>query len=112
MEICAKSDISLLLSLCDGLVWESMKVEEGRKRVNYFVKDLFGDPENYPDVYSTPVTDLIKFADEVIFSHPLVTYLLTLQWDLFGKRIFAINQLLWTDVTLLFFLAFTIVQYL
>merc|ERR1712096_151368 len=76
MEICAMSDISLLLTISDGLVWESMKVEEGRKRVNYFVRDIYGDPEGYPDPYKTPITDLIKFADEVVFSHPLITYLL------------------------------------
>jgi hemoglobin-like flavoprotein len=110
MEICAKSDISLLLVLCDGLVWESMKVEDGRKRVNYFLRDIYGDPENYANAYSVPMVDTIKFADEVIFAHPLVTYLLTLQWRLFGQRMFVQYQALWFTATILFFFGFTVVD--
>lgn len=110
MEICAKSDISLLLELCDGLVWESMKVEDGRKRVNYFLRDIYGDPENYADAYSVPMQDVIKYADGVVFAHPLVTYLLTLQWELFGQKMFMMYQALWFTGTILFFFGFTVVD--
>jgi hypothetical protein len=103
LEICSKSDISLLLTLCDGLVWESMKVDDGRKRVNYFLRDVYGEPAIYDDVYTSPITDVIKFADESIFSHPLITYVVTLQWNLFGKRVFWMKQLMWTGATILYF---------
>ena len=34
-------------------MWESSKVFNGKRRVNYFIKDVYGDPTNpmYFDVY-------------------------------------------------------------
>ncbi len=34
----------LLFVLLDGLMWESNQVVNGMKRVNYFVRDLYGNP--------------------------------------------------------------------
>eukprot|EP00961_Rhodomonas_salina_P068530 919716-Rhodomonas_salina.2 len=43
----------LLDTLFDGLMWHSSAVHQGRLRVNYYIKELYGDPEEEPNVWKS-----------------------------------------------------------
>jgi hypothetical protein len=41
-------------------------------RVNYYVRELYGDPETFPDAWATPFGVLALNGPTSIFVHPLV----------------------------------------
>merc|ERR1719353_2253154 len=89
-EICCANSMDLLLTLFDGLTWECSKVNNGRRKVNYYLKDLYGDPNRkvYENPYNTPLATLVNARDDRPFAHPLASQLIELQWTLFGRAIF------------------------
>jgi hypothetical protein len=109
VEICSANSMDLLLVLFDGLVWECAKVQDGRRKVNYYLKDFFGDPNRkiYEDPYKTPLNCLVAMKDDRPFAHPLVSQLILMQWDLFGRTNFIKFQIMNSILTLLFLLGFT-----
>ena len=62
----------LLEDLFDGMLWHSAVVEDDLVRVNYYVRELMGGPEAYPDSWDTPFGVLALNGPTGIFEHPLV----------------------------------------
>jgi hypothetical protein len=89
----------LLTVLLDGHMWTSRFIENGKRRVNFYIRELYGDPSN-PEttavsssmlgmfVYRLPMTELH------LFTHPLTTFIVDLKWRLFARRSFFTMQAL------------------
>lgn len=89
----------LLTTFLDGHLWSSRFMQEGHRRVNYYVKELYGDPylEENANVYNTMLGVFIKRLPESElgnFAHPCVAFVINLKWELFAQRNFALGQLL------------------
>ena len=63
----------LLQTLLDGLLWHSREKKERQVRVNYYISELYGQPEEYPDPWQSPLARLVEYADNDTFAHPAVT---------------------------------------
>ena len=64
----------LLEDVFDGMLWHSATVEANDLvRVNYYIRELLGDPDSYPDAWDTPLGVLALRGPTSIFEHPLVT---------------------------------------
>lgn len=89
----------LLPTFLDGHLWISRHSEEGFRRVNYYVKELYGDPYvpgNW-NTYNTPLGLLVSRlpASEVaVFAHPCIQFVVDLKWEQFGRRDFGFLQAL------------------
>mmetsp|Transcript_44684 Transcript_44684/g.103258 ORF Transcript_44684/g.103258 Transcript_44684/m.103258 type:complete len:1213 (-) Transcript_44684:53-3691(-) len=93
-KICFEAPV-LLNVLFDGLIWRSRMVEDGRRRVNYYIKYLVVNPENKFDQAMEWITDL---GDPKIVCHPIIVLLTDLIWSrvayatfLFGKAWFVLT---------------------
>mmetsp|Transcript_14931 Transcript_14931/g.35579 ORF Transcript_14931/g.35579 Transcript_14931/m.35579 type:complete len:934 (-) Transcript_14931:434-3235(-) len=90
---------SLISTLLDGHIWSSRFMQNGRRRVNFYVAELYGDPsmpENR-NVYNTALGVLITKlpdSDVSVFGHPCITFLVELKWRLFARRRFMLSQML------------------
>jgi len=87
----------LLPTFLDGHLWTSAAMKDGARRVNFYVKELYGDPSvlRNGSVNSTPL-GLIVFglpASEVhVFAHPVIKFLVDLKWDQFARTDFLKRQ--------------------
>jgi hypothetical protein len=55
------------------MMWYSGTVEEDDVvRVNYYLRELYGDPESFPDAWAAPFGVLALKGPSSIFVHPLV----------------------------------------
>jgi hemoglobin-like flavoprotein len=60
--------------LLNGLVWHSRKkVAGGLVVVNYYIKDIYGDPGDHADPWLSPLAHIIMTAHNDIIKHPVVT---------------------------------------
>jgi hemoglobin-like flavoprotein len=102
----AEANATILFLLFDGLMWESSKVENNRRRVNYFFKDVWGNPnlDMFGDVYKTPLSTLVNMGESEIYSHPILITLIDRQWEDFGQYVFGKFQ----SVYLLMLVTFTL----
>ena len=97
----------LLEDLFDGMLWHSALVEEGDKvRVNYYLRELYGDPDVFPDTWGTPFGVLALQGPTSIFVHPLVIKVLDIKWRNFGKKWFLVLEGWYTLVLIIFQIAF------
>ena len=99
---------SLLPVLMDGLMWRSRMAVQGFRRVNYFIRDIFGDPtmERYHDPYHTPLAELTRLHDPDLFTHPVVQFLVDVKWQAFGRRMFLKSQAFFIVVLITFMIAY------
>ena len=74
-------------------------------KVNYYVSDLYGNPEKVPDVWSSPLAVFVKEGSAKTWKHPAVKKVLQLKWETFGLRMFVISEVGFGFVLLLFMLA-------
>jgi len=93
---------NLVEDLLDGLMWHSQTVLNGRLRVNYFIKDLYGNPEDIHDPWQTALAIFCLKGLPDMFMHPCLEKLLAMKWTRFGKSIFMTVQALFLLVTVLF----------
>eukprot|EP00291_Cryptomonas_curvata_P022400 CAMPEP_0172170956 /NCGR_PEP_ID=MMETSP1050-20130122/11618_1 /TAXON_ID=233186 /ORGANISM="Cryptomonas curvata, Strain CCAP979/52" /LENGTH=924 /DNA_ID=CAMNT_0012842321 /DNA_START=324 /DNA_END=3094 /DNA_ORIENTATION=+ len=97
----------LLEDLFDGMLWHSATVEDGDQvRVNYYLRELLGDPAVYADAWDTPFGVLALHGPTGVFEHPLVTKALDLKWRRFGMRWFLALEGWYTLVFVAFEVAF------
>ena len=54
-------------------MWHSKDVENGSLRVNYYIKEMFGDPNNEPNVWKSPLAILVATGKPEIFEHPVAS---------------------------------------
>jgi len=60
--------------LLNGLLWHSRKkVSGGLVVVNYYIKDIYGDPGDHADPWLSPLAHIIMTAHNDIIKHPVVT---------------------------------------
>ena len=89
----------ILPAFLDGHLWTSRFMEEGCQRVNYYIKDLYGDPyvPQNANVYNTTLGVFISKlpASELkLFSHPCIDLVINLKWEQFALKEFLIGQLM------------------
>ncbi|KAJ1487502.1 hypothetical protein T484DRAFT_1889118 [Baffinella frigidus] len=91
------------MNVLDGCMWHSKEKVEGRLvRVNYYISELFGDPSESPDVWTSPLAILVASGDSTPFKHPAVRMVLELKWKHFGLPIFLLIEGCFTVVLALF----------
>merc|ERR1712112_526870 len=99
---------NLLPILFDGLMWRSRVTDSGSKRVNYFIRDVYGDPtsERYFDPYHTPLAELgrLHFAEH--FVHPVTQFIVDLKWSTFVRALFIQGQFYFFVVLVLFMIGY------
>jgi len=91
----ARGIVSVLL---DGLVWRSRYTEQGRRRVNYFVKHLLIDSKGS---FNNAMSWIVDMKDPKIVCHPLLVLLSDTVWN--GPVIhtfLALKAWLWLMMTL------------
>jgi hypothetical protein len=83
---------SLLTQLFDGMVWCSPHVQDGMRRVNYYIKYIYGPPEVFdtPEklLKESPVACLVRMRDAQIFMHPTIRFTVELKWEKFGRMLY------------------------
>eukprot|EP00873_Tetraselmis_striata_P003952 jgi/Tetstr1/424216/TSEL_000148.t2 len=89
----------LLPALLDGHMWTSRYVVNGHRRVNFYFRELYGDPKRPENrvPYASPLGSLVKHLPEselAVFAHPVVVYLVDVKWGQFARRDFIVTQLL------------------
>ena len=96
----------LLEDLFDGMLWHSALVEDDSVRVNYYLRELYGDPEVFPDPWDTPFGVLALQGPTTVFVHPLVTKVLDIKWRRFGMFWFLALEGWYTVVLVTFEIAY------
>jgi hypothetical protein len=98
----------LIDTLLDGCLWHSKDRSDSRHvKVNYYVADLYGDPERKPDVWTSPLAVFVQESGSETFTHPAVRKVLELKWNAFGLRLFVLSELGAATVLVLFVLTHT-----
>jgi hypothetical protein len=60
------------------------QVQDGRVRVNYYIREMYGIPEQSSDVWNSPLGVLVQAGSPEIFNHPVMEKLLEVKWERFG----------------------------
>lgn len=97
--ICETAPV-LLPCIIDGLMWRSRLAENGRRRVNYYVKYLIVDAEGR---FNTALTFIANLMDPKIVCHPLMILLSDMLWNGPGFYTFLRGKM-WLMSTLTMFL--------
>lgn len=109
VSVLAKEAPELLETLLDGHLWHSSSVEEGMVRVNYFIANLYGDPDKYNEVWESPLATLVLEGEPDIFTHPMVKKLLELKWTHFA-RFYFLCKMVWFSALLLLFMICSVLR--
>ncbi|CAJ1384392.1 unnamed protein product [Effrenium voratum] len=75
-RLCADAP-TLLTTLLDGLIWRSRLTSAGMRRVNFYVKHLVQDKDEY---FNQALAWLAEFKDPKIVSHPVVVLFADMIW--------------------------------
>ncbi|CAJ1358611.1 unnamed protein product [Effrenium voratum] len=75
-RLCADAP-TLLTTLLDGLIWRSRLTSAGMRRVNFYVKHLVQDKDEY---FNQALSWLAEFKDPKIVSHPVVVLFADMIW--------------------------------
>eukprot|EP00960_Hanusia_phi_P027927 747112-Hanusia_phi.AAC.3 len=103
IQTLARESGPLVQVLLDGLLWHSKQKYAGRKvKVNYYIRDLYGDPDHSRDPWLSPLAWLVELGDQECFQHPAVRKTFELKWRLFGLRIFFFKELSYMVMLFLF----------
>lgn len=105
IEFMCKLAPQLLVVVFDGLMWHSRNIEDGKRRVNYYMRDIYGDPnmERFADPYKTPLAELTRLHNSAVFVHPFVLFVLDLKWSQFSRDMYMKSQFIYT-LQLVFFM--------
>jgi len=98
-KICVEAPV-LLNVLFDGLIWRSRVVEDGQRRVNYYIKYLVVNPEGKFNEAMEWITDL---GDPKVVCHPIIVLLTDIIWSKVAYATFLFGKL-WFVLTLLVFI--------
>lgn len=96
---------SLLEVLFDGLIWRSRLTQEGRRRVNYYVKNLIVDKDGH---LSQSLASIVNHDDPVIVCHPAVVLVLDNIWSQVARKTFLWNKLFFLVSLITFILAMSL----
>ena len=90
--ILGRDQPQLLVTLLDGLLWHSKEKTDRKVRVSYYIAELFGRPCEYDDPWNSPLARLCEFADHETFEHPVVCKLLEIKWQIYGLKLFCVQE--------------------
>merc|ERR1719402_1001470 len=112
IEILCRLAPHLLSNVFDGLMWHSRNIIDGHRRVNYYIKDVYGNPEveTYQDSFATPMADLTRLHRSDVFTHPFVLFLLDLKWVQYARNMYLQMQLLYIFTLIFFMLGYVILD--
>uniref|UniRef100_A0A7S1DKS7 Globin domain-containing protein n=2 Tax=Hemiselmis andersenii TaxID=464988 RepID=A0A7S1DKS7_HEMAN len=110
VQCVARQMPALLDNLFDGLLWHAQMVQDGRVRVNYYIREMYGVPEEVKDVWTSPMGVLVLAGQSVVFNHPVMEKLLEVKWERFGLKIYAGIQIWYCIMLILFTLGFVTYQ--
>mmetsp|Transcript_48663 Transcript_48663/g.99363 ORF Transcript_48663/g.99363 Transcript_48663/m.99363 type:complete len:1196 (+) Transcript_48663:44-3631(+) len=96
----------LLEALCNGLMWHSHTVYDGKVRVNYYIREMYGCPEEMENVWETPLGVLALKGDPQHFTHPVIVRLIDCKWRQFGSFTCMALQCVYIAHVALFFAGF------
>jgi len=82
--------------LFNGLLWHARLVTGGKVRVNFYLKEMYGDPDEVLDPWKGPLGVLVLEGTPETFVHPVIQRLLALKYNRFGLITFAAMQLWFT----------------
>ena len=69
--MCRECPSLLEEALLDGLLWHSKDVENGKIRVNYYIREMYGDTSKEPNVWKHPLAVLVGKGSSDMFQHPV-----------------------------------------
>jgi len=94
----------LFPSFFDHLVWISRNNENRMRRVNYYLKNVYGDPhqKRFFDPHNTPMSTLLRLAKVDVFGTPVAQCLIRLKWEAFGEWMYIEGVLPYIAVFFLF----------
>jgi hemoglobin len=103
----------LLTDLFDGLMWRSRLTENGLRRVNYYIQDIYGDPtmERFFDPYHTPLAELGRLHYSELYEHPVPQFIVSIKWEKFARAMFIRSQTLFFFLLILFVVGYSILHY-
>lgn len=87
-RICADAH-KLLPTLLDGLIWRSRVTQHGRRRVNFFVKNLI---VNTAGELADPIRAVVHFGDPGAICHPSMVIALDTIWSKLASRAFLFSK--------------------
>lgn len=90
----------LLPKLFDGLVWRARTTEQGKRRVNYYLKHLLQTPDGE---FASTLRWLAKAKNPKLVCHPIVVLLSETLWGRLVNRTFLFHKS-WFIFTLLVFI--------
>mmetsp|Transcript_38853 Transcript_38853/g.91445 ORF Transcript_38853/g.91445 Transcript_38853/m.91445 type:complete len:1189 (-) Transcript_38853:271-3837(-) len=100
VEKLCQSAPSLLKPLLDGLVWRSCETQAGLRRINLYVKYfVIGEDEEF----SPSLTSLVKYADPVLITHPVVQEAVNVIWTQLCAGWFLVRKA-WMMLTIVVFI--------
>jgi len=102
LKLCQECPDVLIDTLLQGLMWHSKEVEDGQLRVNYYIQDLYCDPDKEPDVWKQTLAVLVTEGHPRMFAHPVARKLLEVKWKRFGRNYFLIVQSVYVLILTLF----------
>jgi len=97
----------LLEDVFDGLMWHSHTILDGQFRVNFYIKELYGDPDEV-DPWDAPLSTLTLEGLPPMFTHPVVEKVIEVKWKQFVRNGFLVLQLYFTLVVILFTIGFVV----
>eukprot|EP00281_Chroomonas_sp_CCMP1168_P017796 CAMPEP_0206218674 /NCGR_PEP_ID=MMETSP0047_2-20121206/3921_1 /ASSEMBLY_ACC=CAM_ASM_000192 /TAXON_ID=195065 /ORGANISM="Chroomonas mesostigmatica_cf, Strain CCMP1168" /LENGTH=1169 /DNA_ID=CAMNT_0053641185 /DNA_START=104 /DNA_END=3613 /DNA_ORIENTATION=+ len=106
-QLC-RSNVELLDSFLDGHIWHSQYVHKGKVRVNYYIKDLYGDPDKVLNPWDSPMANLVQLCPPSQFRHPVIEQVLQIKWQTMGQPYFLLTEAIY-GLLLSLFLAGSIV---
>lgn len=110
VDVLCRDCPNLIEDFFDGLIWHSHTVVDGTVRVNYYIQELYGEPDESKDVWQSPLAMLTLIGKPNMFLHPVPSELLKIKWERFGQKIFVMTQLYFTVILILFNVGFVIYQ--
>eukprot|EP00388_Colpodella_angusta_P024148 GDKJ01062944.1.p1 GENE.GDKJ01062944.1~~GDKJ01062944.1.p1 ORF type:complete len:1015 (-),score=222.58 GDKJ01062944.1:2715-5642(-) len=110
VEILCNEAPPLLHDLLDGLVWKSRHASNGTRRMVFFVRELWGDPDvaQNQSAYRSPIGSLVRLKDAELFCHPAVDFVLQKKWRLFAAFYFFRSQSIMFLILVSFVLGYAI----
>jgi len=81
-------------------------VTDGRIKVNYYIKELYGDPSKEPNAWGSALGTIALLAPPEVFEHPVCQKLLQTKWRAFGHKLYMMTQGLYMSVIALFYVSF------
>mmetsp|Transcript_32343 Transcript_32343/g.82414 ORF Transcript_32343/g.82414 Transcript_32343/m.82414 type:complete len:1373 (-) Transcript_32343:196-4314(-) len=92
----------LLDNMLDGLMWHASMVVDSRVRVNYYVREMYGVPNETVDTWESALGELVQHGAPELFNHPVVEMLLGVKWHRFGLMLYMSIQVWYTMMLALF----------